>query len=52
MAPGVAQAQRGPVTEARVPDQRQVDALKLGQAQVLPPPRLDILDTEIKNDTS
>ena len=52
MTPGVAQAQGGAVTEARVPDQGQVDALKLGQTQVLPPPRLDILDTEIRNDTS
>ena len=49
---GVAQAQWGAVTEARVPDQRKVDTLKLGQTQVLPPPRLDILDTEIRHDTS
>ena len=32
-----------------VPDKRQVASLKLGQTQVLPPPRLDILDTEIRN---
>ena len=52
MAPGVAQAQGRAVAEARVPDKREVDSLKLGQTQVLPPPRLDILDTEIRNWTS
>ena len=46
MSPGVSQAQGAAVAEAGVPHQGQVDALKLGQAQVLSPPRLDVLHTE------
>jgi hypothetical protein len=33
-----------PVAEAGVPEERQVDALELGVAEVLSPPALDILD--------
>ncbi len=33
-----------PVAEAGVPEERQVDALELGVAEVLSPPALDVLD--------
>ena len=46
---GVAESQRTPVTEGGVPEERKVDTFKLGQAQVLSSPRLDVLHPEEDN---
>ena len=46
VSPGVSQGQRTAVAEAGVPQQGQVDSLKLGQAQVLSSPGLDVFHTE------
>ena len=51
MAPGVAEGQGTPIAEAGVPQERQVDTFKLGQAEVLSPPGFDVLDPE-KNVTA
>ena len=46
VAPGVAEGQGTPIAEAGVPQERQVDTFKLGQAEVLSSPGLDVLDPE------
>lgn len=43
VAPGVAERHGAAVAEAGVPQQRQVDTLELGEAEVLAAPRLDVL---------
>ena len=52
VSPGVSQGQRTAVAEAGVPQQGQVDSLKLGQAQVLSSPGLDVFHTAGRRDVS
>ena len=46
MSPGVSEGQRTAVTEAGVPQQGKVNSFKLGQAEILSSPGLDVLHPE------
>ena len=50
MSPGVTEGQRTAVTEAGVPQQRKVNPFKLGQAEILSSPGLDVLHPEVEKD--
>ena len=46
MSPGVAEGERTAVTEAGLPQQGKVNSFKLGQAEILSSPGLDVLHPE------
>ena len=50
VSPGVSQGQRTAVTEAGVPQQGKVNSFKLGQAEILSSPGLDVLHPKKKEE--